>query len=138
MYSGRSFRSPSFVESSELNDLNDITKELEDTWKDAIKEVMKKRKGHSEDLAELIKNPTADKLKGLVRTVQDELEAKKQSKGGRVKEWFRKVAARISNHQYLLEMLPSGDKYTSILIGGLTACINVSAQSLYAFERLCD
>ncbi|GIC89799.1 uncharacterized protein Aud_006227 [Aspergillus udagawae] len=130
--------SPSFVESSELNDLNDITKELEDTWKDAIKEVMKKRKGHSEDLAELIKDPTADKLKGLVRAVQDELEAKKQSKGGRVKEWFRKVAARISNHQYLLEMLPSGDKYTSILIGGLTACINATLEHEEIAELISD
>ncbi|GES65449.1 phytanoyl-dioxygenase family protein [Aspergillus terreus] len=67
------FRSPSFVEFSELNDLKDITKELEDTWKNAIKEVMKKRKSHSEELSELIKNPTADKLQGLATLEHQEI-----------------------------------------------------------------
>jgi hypothetical protein len=42
-----------------------------------------------------------------------------------VRQWFHKVASRIYDHEYLLEMLPKGDKYTSILTGGLLACVKV-------------
>lgn len=42
-----------------------------------------------------------------------------------MKEWAHKVAGKIGEHQHLLDVLPTGDKYFSILTGGLTACIKV-------------
>lgn len=94
-------------------------------WKKAIEDLIEKRGDDSKDLAKLIKNPTPERLEAVVRRAQNELEAKTHTKVGRVKGWFGKVAGRINNHKYLLDMLPSGDKYTSVLIGGLTACIKV-------------
>ncbi|KAL3261639.1 hypothetical protein ABHI18_003568 [Aspergillus niger] len=123
---------------AESDELKCITKELEGTWKKAIEDLIKKRGDDSNNLAELINDPTPERLEAIVRTAQNEMEAKTHTKGGRVKGWFSKVAGRIDNHKYLLDMLPSGDKYTSVLIGGLTACIKATLEHAAIAELISD
>ncbi|PYH66433.1 uncharacterized protein BO88DRAFT_456285 [Aspergillus vadensis CBS 113365] len=122
----------------ESDELKEITKELEEMWKKAIKDLIEKRGDDNNDLAKLINDPTPERLEAVVRTAQSELEAKTHTKVGRAKGWFVKVAGRINNHKYLLDMLPSGDRYTSVLIGGLTACIKATLEHEAIAELISD
>ncbi|RAK92303.1 hypothetical protein BO79DRAFT_277072 [Aspergillus costaricaensis CBS 115574] len=130
--------SSSSIAFAESDELKEITKELEEMWKKAIEDLIEKRGDDSKDLAKLINDPTPERLEAIVRRAQNELEAKTHTKVGRVKGWINKVAGRINNHKYLLDMLPSGDKYTSVLIGGLTACIKATLEHEAIAELIAD
>lgn len=90
-----------------------------------IKDLSPKKRGAGLNINE-IENPSVGKLLELVKEAEKEFEAKlRDTKRGRAKSWFFNFARRVNNHKYLLDMLPLGDKYTSVLTGGFTACIKV-------------
>ncbi|OKL61127.1 hypothetical protein UA08_03089 [Talaromyces atroroseus] len=125
------------IEPTDFNEFYHITKELDDSWKKVIEELNKKL-GQKIDLTELLEHPTPDKLEGIVRQAQDSFQERKLTKGGTVKEWVHKIARRINNHRYLLDMLPTGDKYLSILTGGLTACVKASIEHQEVADLVSD
>ncbi|KAL5339790.1 hypothetical protein BJX70DRAFT_147313 [Aspergillus crustosus] len=118
--------------------LTEITTELRSSWKSAVEELCKQKGSHSTELKELLEAPSSAKLEKIVRDAQTELEAKRRSKGGIIRGWFTKVGIGINNHKHLLDMLPTGDNYTSVLTGGITACIKATAEHQDVTELIFD
>ncbi|KAL4864487.1 hypothetical protein BDV12DRAFT_188914 [Aspergillus spectabilis] len=91
--------------------------------KDAVEELCVKGGKHSKELRELLEEPSLAKLEGIVHEAQ-------------AKEWFHIVATGIN--KYLLDMLPTGHSYTSVLTGGITACIQATVEHQEITELLSE
>ena len=54
---------------------------------------------------------------------------REKTKAGRMKKLFSKVAVNLHKHKELFEMIPSGDKYISLIAGSISAIIKVCSPS---------
>ncbi|KAK2758236.1 hypothetical protein FQN54_004080 [Arachnomyces sp. PD_36] len=124
--------------SNAISELVKVADKLEVSWKDVIKDLNTNKRTKDLNINEL-ENPSVDKLLELVKKAEGEIEAKlRDTKRGRVKSWFFTFSRRINNHKFLLDMLPVGDKYTSVLTGGFTACIKAAMAHHDIAEKISD
>lgn len=70
-------------------------------------------------------NNGTDILLLTIQLQRDILQKKQESKGAKVKNFLKRTVQSLENHKYLFAMLPSGDKYTSVLTGSFSALIKV-------------
>ena len=112
----------------DVSRLDMVSKELEKSWKRVLKELDKEKPARDVNRKlpqHQYEKPSMNKLVELVAEARRKIAEKQDSKRGKAKVWFHKVAAGLNNHAYLFELLPSKDMYTSVLIGAFTACIKV-------------
>lgn len=126
------FSSDSNVQSAgafgEVSKLDVVCKELDASWKDVVKKLKGETPSTKIDHGKPEDNhgrPDMAQLFQLVEQARSKLDAKRDTKTGKVRAWFYKVATSVDGCSYLFDMLPTGDKYTSVLIGGVMACIKV-------------
>jgi DNA topoisomerase VI subunit B len=110
--------------------LEKVTDELEDSWKKVAKELNKEE--HTRDISRrnTDEKPDINKLAKLMKDAQKKITDKRETKMGKAKEWFHRVVGTLNSHTWLFDILPSNDKYFSVLVGALTACIKVGVESL--------
>lgn len=104
--------------------------ELEKSWEQVLQEIAKKdgKKKHQQNQPNQSNDnpkPNIETVLKLVAGAQNKLEEKHRTKTGKVKGWFRGLGQSFSNHSYLFDLLPTGDKYTSVLVGSFTALVKV-------------
>ena len=99
--------------------MDEISNELQEEWKKVIKSIPKKERDG------LPSKPDMRTLSRVFKEAQDKLKSKQKSDSSKVKAWFVGIAGTIQNHNYLLKLLPDGDKYTSVLVGSFTVLIQV-------------
>lgn len=69
--------------------------------------------------------PDMSVLRRSIQKAQGQIEANQDTKFGKVKSFFTKSAQSLDNHNYLFDLLPSGDKYTSVFTGAFSAVVKV-------------
>lgn len=70
---------------------------------------------------------TWEQVEAITSAVQFQWEAKsKESVVGRAKALFRRMCQGLNNHAGVLEMIPSQNNYTSLIVGSITMIIKVS------------
>ncbi|KAI3533946.1 hypothetical protein CSPX01_12427 [Colletotrichum filicis] len=112
--------------------LADISRELEAQWPKVVKSLPKSERDS------IPSKPDIRTLARLFSQAQNKLNAKSNSKSGKIKSWFVGVAKSINNHKYLLRLLPEGDKYTSVLVGSFTVLIQVAVTYNETAENVSD
>ncbi|KAF3022529.1 hypothetical protein E8E14_012193 [Neopestalotiopsis sp. 37M] len=102
-----------------------VTK-LEDAWKKIVKKTQQNEKTTNE---EQDKEPQLTKayFDNIVNDCQKKLQYRDKDKWARTKNWFRKTSGTLNNHNYLFALLPTGDKYTSIITGTFTVLVKAGA-----------
>ena len=97
------------------------SKELADAW-------VKFQRSLPEDHQEKIPTspPSIDVLLDAVETARSKrTQALSTTKLGKTKQGFEKVCKSLDNHDSLMAMIPSGDKYICLLTGSLSAIVKV-------------
>lgn len=60
-----------------------------------------------------------------IQKAQAQIQKNQSSTFGKVKAFFSTSAQVLDNHNYLFDLLPSGDKYTSVFTGALSSIVKV-------------
>ncbi|KAF1352516.1 hypothetical protein BDV97DRAFT_412340 [Delphinella strobiligena] len=99
----------------EAPELDAVVEELDNEWRKVISELSKKA-GVQDRQAKLSpKYDQKDRLNviyALIEESQSRMVARRETRVGKIKAWFHKVAESLNSHKYLFDLLPSGDKYT--------------------------
>jgi hypothetical protein len=106
---------------TKLEELEGKSKELEITWAKFCEEL----KIQNEDTGETRK-PDMNFVRVTIQKAQAQIQKNKDSKLGKAKSFFAMSAQVLDDHHYLFELLPTGDKYTSVFTGAFTAIVKVS------------
>ncbi|KAK7511730.1 uncharacterized protein IWZ02DRAFT_93533 [Phyllosticta citriasiana] len=110
-----------------VSEVDEISQELEKSWKRVLKYVNKKkeRKRHIFGRDEYEK-PSMEQLRKLLDESNKEMEKSKETKRGRARSWVVKVLDALGQYEYLFQMLPKDDKYSSVFAGAFTACVKAA------------
>ncbi|TGO60868.1 hypothetical protein BCON_0032g00640 [Botryotinia convoluta] len=71
------------------------------------------------------RNNGTDILLLTTQLQRDILQKKQKSKGAKVKNFLKRTVQSLENHKYFFALLPSGDKYTSVLTGAFSVLVKV-------------
>ncbi|KAK7983230.1 hypothetical protein PG989_010632 [Apiospora arundinis] len=115
-----------------IAELDEVCDSLQPDW-DKVTNLIPK-----EERQDIPSKPNIRFLLGMFEKSRQRLEARQQSKSGKVRGWFRGVAQTMNRHKYLLQLLPDGDKYTSVLVGAFTTLIQVSVTYEETAEQISD
>jgi hypothetical protein len=96
---------------------------LEDTWQKFQKKLCPSHKLKQQNE----KPSVAVVLKSVQEAQASWQKHREQTKAGKAKMVFEWVAQSLNNHNYLFDLMPKGDKYTSILVGAFSAVVKVRA-----------
>jgi hypothetical protein len=122
--SSNCLRSDEYEDENERLDF--LATKLDDAWKSIIKKTQQNEKTTSiARRRELI--PSKENFNSIVKECLTKLQNKDKDKWAKTRNWFRKTASTINNHNYLFELIPAGDKYTSIITGSFTALVKAGA-----------
>jgi hypothetical protein len=69
--------------------------------------------------------PDINGLRRAIQKAQGQIQSSQDTKFGKVKSLFTKSAQVLDNHNYLFDLLPNGDKYTSVLTGAFSTVVKV-------------
>ncbi|OJD40344.1 phytanoyl-dioxygenase family protein [Diplodia corticola] len=113
---------PSIDVFEEVVQLQDVSERLEKSWLDFQATLSRKEPSHQN------KHPKPDigVLAALVRVAREKREKNQQTTGGKAKALFVRVVQSMNEHKYLFNLLPSGDRYVSILTGTLTVVVKAT------------
>ncbi|KAF4554512.1 Hypothetical protein D9617_4g002670 [Elsinoe fawcettii] len=104
-----------------LQELDDTSRKLAAKWLKVQSKLPKEQRSKIED---------TPSIKELFTAVDDAMKAKKTvrhgTKLGRVKQGFTRVCQSLETHKTLFSLIPSGDKYFSLLTGSLTVIVKAS------------
>lgn len=70
--------------------------------------------------------PDMNIVRLAIQNAQAQIQKNQDSKFGKVKAFFGTSAQVLDKHNYLFDLLPTGDKYTSVFTGALSAIVKVS------------
>ena len=76
--------------------------------------------------------PDINVARVAIESAQAQIQKNQDSKIGKVKAFFGKSAQVLDDYNYLFDLLPTGDKYTSVFTGALTAIVKVCYSSSQA------
>jgi hypothetical protein len=65
-----------------------------------------------------------------LQNARAQIQKNQDSKIGKIKAFFSKSAQVLNDHNYLFELLPTGDKHTSVFTGAFSAIVKVSVVPL--------
>ncbi|KAK8124348.1 uncharacterized protein PG998_000107 [Apiospora kogelbergensis] len=116
----------------EITDLDEVCNSLQQDWDKVVKLIPE------EERQDMPTKPSIRSLIGMFDAARQKLEDKQRTKSGKVRGWFRDVARTVHRHEYLLKLLPDGDKYTSVLVGAFTALIQVSVTYEQTADQISD
>jgi hypothetical protein len=117
-------RTDEYEDENERLDL--LATQLDDAWKSIVKKTQQNEKTTSLARRREL-TPTKEHFNSIVKDCQTKLQRRDKDKWNKTKNWFRKTAATINNHNYLFALIPAGDKYTSIITGSFTALVKAGA-----------
>lgn len=118
----------------EAPELDAVVEELDSEWQKVISELSKKAGAQDRQAKLSPKYDQKDRLNviyALIEESQSRMIARRETKVGKTKAWFHKVAESVNSHKYLFDLLPHGDKYTTLLVGALTATIKVRLENTH-------
>ncbi|ESZ91572.1 hypothetical protein SBOR_8042 [Sclerotinia borealis F-4128] len=106
----------------QLEELEAKSKELEVTW------VKFKEKFKIPDDSVGVKNqkPDMNVARLAIQKAQAQIQKNQSSKFGKVKAFFRTSAQVLDSHNYLFDLLPSGEKYTSVFTGAFSSIVKAT------------
>lgn len=70
--------------------------------------------------------PNMNTVRVAIQQAQVKIQRNQESKIGRTKAFFGSSFEVLNEYNYLFDMLPTGDKYTSVFTGALTAIVKVN------------
>ncbi|TGO27522.1 hypothetical protein BPAE_0040g00010 [Botrytis paeoniae] len=112
---------PGFLE-SKLSNLEEKSDKLSVAWRNLEDKLKLDKTG----VPTTSGNNGTDILLLTVQLQRDILQKKQESKGAKVKNFLKRTIQSLVNHKYLFALLPSGDKYTSVLTGASSALVKAS------------
>ncbi|THV50274.1 hypothetical protein BGAL_0157g00090 [Botrytis galanthina] len=127
------YSSPGFLE-SKLSNLEEKSDKLSVAWKNLEGKLKLDKAGAPITSA----NNGTDILLLTIQLQRDILQKKQESKGAKVKNFLKRTVQSLENHKYLFALLPSGDKYTSVLTGSFSALIKASVTHSKITDEISD
>lgn len=82
--------------------------------------------------------PDLSVVQSLLTEAQVRFKRSQKGKTGRAKHWFRSFFTILGEHNYLFDLLPTGDKYTSVVTGSFTAIVKACATYEEIGEGIAD
>lgn len=82
--------------------------------------------------------PDLSVVQSLLKEAQIKFKRSQKSKIGKAKHWFRSFFTILGEHNYLFDLLPTGDKYTSVVTGSFTAIVKACATYEEIGEGIAD
>ncbi|KUJ11461.1 uncharacterized protein LY89DRAFT_786389 [Mollisia scopiformis] len=108
---------------TKLLDLESKSLELQTTW---VKFSTKLKLVDDSKVAATSK-PDMNIVRSAIYSAQSKIQKDQSSKVGKVKAFFTKSIQCLDDHNYLFDLLPSGDKYTSVFTGAFSAIVKATA-----------
>jgi hypothetical protein len=106
---------------TKLSELESKSLELQETWG---KFTEKLKLANRNDVATTTK-PDINVVRLAIQEAETQMQQKSHSKVGKVKSFFSKSTQSLDNYNYLFDLLPSGDKYTSVFVGAFSTIVKV-------------
>lgn len=82
--------------------------------------------------------PDLSVVQSLLKEAQIKFKRSQKSKIGKAKYWFRSFFTILGEHNYLFDLLPTGDRYTSVVTGSFTAIVKACATYEEIGEGIAD
>ncbi|KAF5867747.1 uncharacterized protein Bfra_010717 [Botrytis fragariae] len=124
---------PGFFE-SKLSNLEEKSDKLSVAWRNLEDKLKLDKTGVPATSA----NNGTDILLLTIQLQRDILQKKRESKGAKVKNFLKRTIQSLENHKYLFALLPSGDKYTSVLTGAFSALVKASVTHSKIADEISD
>ncbi|TGO14769.1 hypothetical protein BTUL_0048g00070 [Botrytis tulipae] len=124
---------PGFLE-SKLSNLEEKSDKLSVAWRNLEDKLKLDKAG----VPTTNGNNGTDILLLTIKLQRDILQKKQESKGAKVKNFLKRTVQSLENHKYLFALLPSGDKYTSVLTGAFSAIIKASVTHSKIADEISD
>ncbi|CAG8980773.1 hypothetical protein HYALB_00012873 [Hymenoscyphus albidus] len=116
---------PKFYESiynTKLSELESKSEEVKLHWH----KFQSKLKLSEVDKIKTTSEPDMSVLRDAIKEAESQLQQKKESNLGKTKTFLNRSVSCLDKYHHLFDLLPTGDKYTSIFTGSLTAIVKIS------------
>ncbi|CAG8951357.1 hypothetical protein HYFRA_00007268 [Hymenoscyphus fraxineus] len=116
---------PKFYESiynNKLSELESKSEEVKLHWH----KFQSKLKLSEVDKIKTTSEPDMSVLRDAIEEAESQLQQKKESNLGKTKTFLKRSVSCLDKYHYLFDLLPTGDKYTSIFTGSLTAIVKAT------------